>query len=64
MTVQTKYYLIANGLTLTSDLTPNHAGDISQIGYYSSLESLDAKLAASGSAGTLYTVELFKEVVE
>jgi hypothetical protein len=64
MTVQTKYYLIANGLTLTSDLSPNSAGDISNIGYYSSQESLDAKLAESGSIGTLYTVELFKEVVE
>tara|TARA_B110000977_G_C10926537_1_gene435331 strand:+ start:657 stop:851 length:195 start_codon:yes stop_codon:yes gene_type:complete len=64
MTTQTKYYLMVKGLTLTSDLTPNNSGEISNIGYYTSQESLDIKLAASGSIGTLYTIKLIKEVVE
>lgn len=64
MTTQTKYYLIANGLTLKTDLTPNTSGDLTSIGFYSSHDEIDTTLAANGTIGTLYTVGLFKEVTE
>ena len=53
-----------SGVSLTADLTLNTSGDPANVGYYSSHVEIDAALAANGTAGTLYTVGLFKEVVE
>lgn len=64
MTTQTKYYLMINGVSLTADLNLNTSGDPANVGYYSSHVEIDAALAANGTPGTLYTVGLFKEVVE
>ena len=62
MTVQDKFYILADGYALDSNL--NETTQDGQIAFYSSEAEIDTALSGSGVVGKMYTIRHHKEVTQ
>lgn len=62
MAVETKYKVFLESSFLDQDLQPIFNSDLA--GSWSSIEDLEAIIAASGSVGTNYEIITYKNIVE